>query len=200
MKSSASFIVGSIERYHRPQVSLAGLSLVLVAGAWAFLGSIARCDSDLSSGPAPNDPVAPLKVFVVSADDNDQKADVAERSRKQPTLYLFVDAARWNRPMFRFVKTLEEQLGDSDQVVAVWLAKDVDESKTYLAKIRTYFVKAALCVAEASPEGPKDWGINPDASLTVVATRQGKVVKSWGYRAPDETRVKEVLAEWKSKP
>lgn len=200
MKSLASNRSRRTARHYRRSLLPLGRTLVLVVAALAFLGSIARCDSDLSSGPAPNDPVAPLKVFVVSADDNDQKADVAERSRKQPTLYLFVDAARWNRPMFRFVKTLEEQLGDSDQVVAVWLAKDVDESKTYLAKIRTYFVKAALCVAEASPEGPKDWGINPDASLTVVATRQGKVVKSWGYRAPDETKVTEVLAEWKSKP
>jgi len=83
--------------------------------------------------------------LMQKASDWLEKFDTELRKDK-PTVYVFVQAEKWDRPMFRFIKTIDEKLGDAGQVVAVWLTDDADKSKTYLPKISTYFTNAALTV------------------------------------------------------
>jgi hypothetical protein len=158
--------------------------LLLVGGLMA--------DADLSSGPSPNDPTPALKAYAVAGAPKDQEVDYAKIRKDQATVFVFIETSRWNRSMFRFLKALEERLGESDQVVAIWLTSDEVESKNYLTKIAGYFQKTALGVAAVQNEVPKDWGINPDAGLTAVAAKKGKVVQSWGYRVPNEADAKDV--------
>jgi len=87
-------------------------------------------------------------------------------------VYAFVSAKDLARPMFRFLKKLDEDLGDDGLLVAVWLTDDADKAKEYLPKISQYFPeRRSPCSAKTA--GPKDWAINPDAHLTAVVAQQG---------------------------
>jgi hypothetical protein len=111
-------------------------------------------------------------------------------------VYVFVSAKDFDRPMFRFLKKLDEDLEDG-LVVAVWLSDDADKSKEYLPKIAQYFKKAALTVF-AGTAGPQGWAINSDAHLTAVVAHQGKVVKSFAYLSLNETDVPAVVKTLKT--
>jgi hypothetical protein len=141
---------------------------------------------DVVSGPKDGDKVAALKVFAVTGDPKDKEVDYAELRKAKPTIYAFVSAKDFDRPMFRFLKKLDEDSPEDVLVVAVWLTDDGDKSKEYLPKISQYFRRTALAVfGEAG--GPKDWAINTDARLTAVVVQGGKAVKSFGYKSLNET-------------
>lgn len=163
----------------------------LAAALVALLGG-ALARADVASGPKDGDKVAPLKVYAVVGDPMDKEADYAGLRKDKPTVYVFVSAKDFSRPMFRFLKKLDEDLGEDGLVVAVWLTDDVDKAKEYLPKISQYFKGTALTVFGGTA-GPKDWAINPDAHLTAVVAHKGKVVKSFGYMSLNETDAPEVI-------
>jgi hypothetical protein len=152
--------------------------------------------ADVASGPKEGDKVATLKVYAVTGEPKDKEVDYAGLRKDQPTVYVFVSAKDFSRPMFRFLKKLDEDLGDDGSVVAIWLTDDPDKSKEYLPKISQYFKGAALTVFGGAA-GPKDWAINPEAHLTAVVAHKGKVVKSFAYLSLNETDVPEVVGTLK---
>jgi hypothetical protein len=160
----------------------------------SLLGMLAAdlARADVASGPKEGGAVATLTVYAVTGDPKDKEVDYAGLRKDKPTVYVFVSAKDFSRPMFRFLKKLDEDLGDDGMVVAVWLTDDADKSKEYLPKISQYFTGAALTVFDGTA-GPKDWAINSDAHLTAVVAHKGKVVKSFGYMSLNETDVPEVV-------
>jgi hypothetical protein len=148
--------------------------------------------ADVVSGPKDGEKVAPLKVYAVTGDPKDTEVDYASLRKHKTTVYVFVSAKEFSRPMFRFIKKLDEDLPDDTLIVAVWLTDDADKSKEYLPKIAQYFKKTALTVFGGTG-GPKDWGINPDVHLTAVIADKGKVVKSFSYTSLNETDAPEVI-------
>ena len=166
------------------------MRLFVVSFLGLLLGGLAR--AEVASGPKQGEKVAALKVYAVTGEPKDKEVDYADLRKDKSTVYVFVSAKDFGRPMFRFLKKLDEDLGDDGLVVAVWLTDDPDKSKEYLPKISQYFKRAALTVFDGTA-GPKDWGINPDAHLTAVVANKGKVVKSFGYMSLNETDVAEVV-------
>jgi len=152
-----------------------------------LLGAAMSARGDIASGPKEGDKAATLKVYAVTGDPKEKEIDYADLRKDKPTVYVFVPADKFDRPMFRFIKTLDEGLGDAGLIVAVWLTEDVDKSKDYLPKISQYFPSAALTVFPGEKAGPKDWAINADAHLTAVVVSGGKIVKSFGYQSLNET-------------
>src|SRR6516225_5514435 len=95
--------------------------------------------ADVASGPKEGEKVATLKVYAVSGEPKDQEVDYAGLRKDNPTVYVFVSAKDFGRPMFRFLKKLDEDLGDNGLIVAVWLTDDADKSKEYLPRISQHF-------------------------------------------------------------
>jgi hypothetical protein len=163
--------------------------------------------ADVESGPKAGDKVAELKAFGVVGTVEGKEADFAADRKDAPTIYLFVQAEEGGipiggRPLARFMKTLDEQIGKIDGAagVAIWLGdKAFDRHKDYLPKINKSlsFEKTSLAAFDGEKSGPKDWGINPDAHITVVVANKGKVVKSFAFTTVNETDVRPVIAELK---
>ena len=77
-------------------------------------------------------------MALIKDEDEKEKDFVAERAAK-PTIFLFVRADKFDRPVACFLRTLDQDLskGRNDvQVVAVWLTDDVDMSKKYVPRAR----------------------------------------------------------------
>jgi hypothetical protein len=163
---------------------------------------VAPAVADVESGPKAGEKVEPLKVYAVVGPIEDKEVDYAAERKDAPTVYLFVNAEKFDRPMARMMKKLDESVGEAAEKganVAVWIGGETDPTKQRLEAINKSlkFEKTALTVYTTDKAGPNGWGINTDAHLTVVVANKGKVVKSFAYTTVNETDARAVLAELK---
>ena len=164
------------------------LGLALLAAA------AAACAQDVTSGPAKGEKVPALKVFDATGENADKDVDYAAARKGQPTVYLFVRADKFDRPMNRFLRALDGAVQKDfpdTYVVAVWLTDDAAKTKELLPRVQQsvgYGATALTCYAGGAG-GPKGWGVNADAHLTAVLANKGKVAATFGYRSVNETDV-----------
>src|SRR4029077_2960581 len=135
---------------------------------------------DVDSGPEHGKKVPALKVFDATGNSQDKEVDYVAERKDKPTVYVFVQADKWDRPMARFLRKLDEIVLKESQeayVVAVWLTDDVDKTKAYLPRAQQSLKlqNTALTCFTGEKEGPKDWGINADAHLSAVVAHKGRV-------------------------
>ena len=134
----------------------------------------------------------PLKVFDATGPNKGKEVDYAAERKQKPTIYIFIQAEKWDRPMARFLRELDGALqkqNEDSSVVAVWLTDNPDKTKEYLpvAQQSLQYQKTALTCFTGEKAGPKDWNINALAHLTAVVTTKGKVASTFGYRSINET-------------
>ena len=155
-------------------------------------------------GPKAGTAVPKLTALVVAEKVAEKETDLAGERKDEPTVYVFVNAdhfkdsnAQFSRPAHRFVKTLDEKIGDvtGAKIVAVWVGGDADKNKGYVPKVSTYYANTVLGVSSADGNGPKDWGLTSTSMVTVVLANKGKVVKAWALESVNETDVKGVVDE-----
>jgi len=150
------------------------------------------------SGPAAGSKVEMLKVVVSPSDDAVKEIDLAAQRKEKPTVFVFIQSDKWDRPLARFLRTLDQDLAKDRKdvhVVAVWLTDDVDKAKEYLPKAQQSLKlsQTTFTVFPGEKAGPKGWAINTDAHLTAVVAVAGKVTASLGFRSTNETDVPDVL-------
>jgi hypothetical protein len=172
----------------------------LVAPALLLTASVVQAEP--KSGPEVGTKVSPLKA-TVAVGDKKEETDLAKDRKDQPTVYCFVRADKFDRPLARFIKTLDTKLADEpaeNGIVAVWLTEDADATKEYLPRaqqsIKLDRTTYAYFVGLAGPDG---WGINSDVHLTVVVVKAGKVEAVWPFLSVNETDVPAVLEALKKK-
>ena len=152
---------------------------------------------DLESGPKPGGAVAALTVTVAVGPDEGKELDAAKDRGDKPTVYVFVNADKWSRPLARFLKTLDGKVGDTTDggVVAVWVGGDAAKNKEYLPKPQASLNFAKTVLAVSAVEEPKGWLLNADAHATAVVAVRGKVVKSFPLVSVSDKDAAAVLAE-----
>ncbi|MFO0908280.1 MAG: hypothetical protein U0794_07955 [Isosphaeraceae bacterium] len=172
-------------------------ALIVVAFTLQAGTALGQVESGPEAGTAPKS----FKTFVVVGERPENSVDfIAERAEKS-TIYLFIPAGKWSRPVARFVKKLDEALekgveGEAEAVsIAVWVTPEPASSKEYLPRAQQslMFNKTTLSVFEGNAFGPEGWSLNDSADVTAVVVKRGKVVKSLGLISANETVVKDVL-------
>jgi len=169
---------------------------------WAACFAFAPPPGEVESGPKVGEKVAALDVFAVVGDVEDKRVDIAKGRKDRPTIYVFVNAEKWDRPLARFLRKLDEEVAGAKNrstVVAVWISPDVEKSKDYLpiAQQSLKFEHTALCVSAEPIVSPPGWEINAEAAATIVVAYGGVVKASFGYSSANETDVRKVVAAWK---
>lgn len=152
-------------------------------------------------GPKAGAAVPKLPALVVTDKVAEKETDLADERKDAPTVYVFVNADHFKdtnipfgRPAHRFIKTLDEKVGDvtDAKIVAVWVGGDADKNKEYVPKIDKYYGNTVRGVSSADANGPKDWGLTSTSMVSVVLANKGKVVKAWALESVNETDVKPV--------
>ena len=164
------------------------LALILPLSAFA----------EVASGPKAGDKAPAMEVFVAVGESEGKSLDPVALHKGGKVVVAFVQNEHWSRPMARFLKALDKDLTAADAdvaIYAVWLGDKPDAMKTYLpkAQMSLNFVKTSLGVFVGEKSGPKDWGMNTDAHLTVVVIEKGIVKESFAFQSVNETDVKTIL-------
>lgn len=176
------------------------LTRLTPALALAFLAATALA-SDVDSGPKKGAKLAALKVYNATGDDKEKTTDHVKDRKDKVTVYLFIAYDKFDRPLARFMKTLDDKISADFEGVtatAVFLTDDEDKTKKHLPKIQesVKFDKTTLCVFKGA-DGPKGWDVNTDAHLTVILAAKGKVAAKFGYKSVNDTEVPAVTKELK---
>jgi hypothetical protein len=161
---------------------------------FALLLGAAATAQEVVSGPEKGKAVPALKVFDATGPNKGKEVDYKADRKAKPTVYVFIQADKWDRPMARFLRGLDEAAskeGEDTAVVAVWLTEDADKTKDYLPRAQQslQFQATALTCFTGPKEGPEGWGINADAHLTAAVVNKGKVAATFAYRSVNETDV-----------
>lgn len=158
----------------------------------AVLGLTVCSQADPPSGPAVGKKLSPLRVFAATGPQQGKELDyVAERGERL-TVYVFI--REWDRPVARFLKTLDSAVREESAqgtVVATWLTDDVEKTKSYLplAQQSLKFEATPLAVFPGDRNGPNDWDLNPGARVTVVVSRGATSRARFGFGSVNETDV-----------
>lgn len=155
-------------------------TLVLVASASYSL-------ADIVSGPQPGDSVGAFTVTKAAGNPDDgveNGKSLCYRCRmgNKPVVMIFARTA--DKPLAKLINELESEIEEhADSQLSSFvnmIGADNDSLKTAATK----FVKdnniqrVAFVVPEDSKNGPDDFKISPEADMTVVCYKGGKVVTS----------------------
>jgi hypothetical protein len=172
------------------------LRAALSVGGWLTLCGMLAAQT--ASGPAEASKIDPLKVFVVIGEDAGVEGDVAEKRKGKPTIFAFVQADKWDRPVARFLKALDQELRRGREEVAlvvVWLTDDLEKAKEYLPlpQQSLKLSQTTWTIYPGNKSGPGDWLLNAHAHLTVVVSDGNKVAASLGFQSVNELDAPKVM-------
>jgi hypothetical protein len=175
----------------RVQLPFAVLVVVLIGSVHA---------EEVSSGPKAGDKVAALKLLVATGENAGKEIDLAAERKEKPTVFIFIDADQFSRPIARYLKVLDgavNTIGNDAHIVAVWLTSDQEKTKAYLPKAQMSLSLEATTLAQfpGAKSGPDGWAINDRALVTTVVANKEKVTANFAYVSVNETDVRKVAAE-----
>ena len=109
--------------------------------------------------------VPALKVFAVTGAVENKDIDYAAERADKPTIFVFIQAEQWGRPMAGLLRELDGNVtkeADNAGVVAVWLTDKQAKTKAYLpiAQESLKFGSTALTFYKGETTGPEKWGID----------------------------------------
>lgn len=156
----------------------------------------------IESGPAVDGALPELKADAATGDDAGKQVSFTTTRKGKPTVYVFIRADRFDRPIARYLKFLDKalvELGKDTHVVAVWLTDDADKTRDYLPKVQQSIKLEATTLAlyAGGKPGPDAWAINDRAFVTTVVTDGTKVKARFAEQSLNETNVPEVTAALK---
>jgi hypothetical protein len=153
--------------------------------------------AEFESGPAAGAAIPQLKVFDTTGAHAGREVDYAADRQAKPTIYVFITSEKWDRPVARFLRKLDEEVGKRDglHAVAVWLTDEPETTKEYLPRAQQslQLKGTTFTCYPVAKKSPEHWNINFEAGATVVVAKNAKVVRSLAFRTATERDVKAVV-------
>ncbi|CAN5383463.1 hypothetical protein BH11PLA2_BH11PLA2_07900 [soil metagenome] len=153
--------------------------------------------ADVESGPKKDAAESALKVQFVTGTHEGKEVDFPAERKGEVTVYLFVSSDKFARPVGRFIKELDNKLAETNDkavAAAVWFGGDAEKTKDYIPKVQGAFKTTKTDFGYLTTATPEGWGLNTDAHLTVVVTKDKKVVKTLAFVSVNDADVPKVLA------
>jgi len=164
-------------------------------------------DKEIVAGPELNKPIPSLKTLQIVGDHADKEIDWKETAQAKPTLIVFVRTDKWDRPVARVLKQLDDaliavrkDLPDA-HVGIVWVSKDADKAKDYLPKVQQSIKLQASSWNHFNGEvyDATGWQLSGDGALNIVLVKDNKAVWGRAFSTMQESIVKQTMAELKGK-
>lgn len=151
------------------------------------------------SGPQVGEVLPPFTVRGVFDDDAGRELDFVTEAAGKPILLVFVHDV--NRPSIALTRALttytSSRAADGVTTGVVWLDADATEAENTLKRIRHALApKARVGVSLEGAEGPGSYGLNRNATLTVLVGNEGKVTANFALVQPSlQSDLRKILDE-----
>jgi hypothetical protein len=167
-------------------------------GVSCLLGVLsARADEPVFSGPQPGEKLTSFKATAFSGPQAGREVELPGPNGDRPTVLIFVHEI--TRPALQLIRPIDHygvkwaDLGLNTHTV--WLAADPAQADQFLDRARKSLnLKAPVAIALGGIEGPGNYGLNRNMTLTILVANEGKVVANFAIVQPNETDAPKVLA------
>jgi len=179
--------------------------LLALSVAMALSVSVARA-GDLKSGPQTGEGVGAYQVTKVAGAESEGVKDGSNlcyrcRMGSRPVVMVFARSA--DKSLAQLTKELDQVVAkNSDKKLASFvnlLGKDEDALKKQAAEFvnGNKLENVAFVVPHDQPNGPGSYKINPEADVTVLIYREGKVVVNHTLAAGklNDGAIKQIVAD-----
>jgi hypothetical protein len=167
----------------------------LLLAAWA---PTSNEEERMYSGPQPGEPITAFRMRTVF-DEAGAELDPVGKAAGRPILLVFVHQA--NRPsvaVTRAVMTyVSRRAKDGLHGAVVWLADDATEAEAFIKRARHALpTEAPIGIALDGAEGPGQYGLNRNVTLTILLAKNNRVVANFALVQPSvQADVPKILAE-----
>lgn len=153
--------------------------------------------ADVDSGPKVGDKLTALKVQMVQDGKAADAVDVLPEHAEHPTVYVFLSAARFDRPAARYLRGVDEAVQKLQRrdplagLVIVWLTPEPAAAAERVGRIQQSLKLLAghWTVFPGAVTGPEGWAVNDAATVTTVLSGGREVSARFGYDSVNETSV-----------
>ena len=152
-----------------------------------FCGGWLNAQEPVFSGPQPGEAIAPFEVRSLSAADAGKQIDYVANANGKPLLLVFVhDLNRQSIAMVRSLTTYSaKRKQDGLQTGVVLLSDDAyDAEKNFQRMKHAYHSETPIGVSLEGLEGPGRFGLNRLVMLTIVLSKENKVVANYALVQP----------------
>jgi hypothetical protein len=164
-----------------------------------LLNLVAQAPEDpVFSGPQPGEKLSPFSARVFSAEGlrPGDSIDVFESLGHRPSVLMFVHQI--TRPGLQLLRLVDGYASAKEsgglEARVIWLTKDADEAEAYLNRARgSLNIKSPLVISTDGIEGPGNYGLNRNVTLTIIVARDDRVVANFAIVQPNETDAPRVL-------
>lgn len=171
----------------------------MLVGICCLLGGLtARADDPVFSGPQAGEKLTPFKARAFSGPRAGEEVELPGPNEGKPTVLVFVHEI--TRPALQLIRPIDHfgakwaDLGLMTHVV--WLAADPAQAEQFLDRAKNSLgLKSPVAIALGGVEGPGNYGLNRNVTLTILVANEGKVVANFAIVQPNETDAPKVLAE-----
>ncbi|MGC3969476.1 MAG: hypothetical protein QM775_19575 [Pirellulales bacterium] len=137
-----------------------------------------------------------LQCELLQAAGTYEALDASAAAMSKPIVYVIIPSSRWDRPVARFLKTLDDKLpgvSATAEVRAVWLSGDKNATQEYLPKVmQSLQLQRTNLGVFPDESGPEGWQPGNDAQAFVVVGHQGKNTAEFKFGSVNETDVESV--------
>ena len=163
-------------------------SLVCLAYHVCFLTN-ARLNAQESvfSGPQTNEPIVPFPVRSLTEPDAGKQVDYVANAKGKPLLLIFVhDLNRQSISLVRNLTTYSaKRAGDGLHTGVILLQDDANEAeKTFQRMKHAFNSDTATGLSLEGREGPGSYGLNRLVTLTILLSKEDKVVANYALVQP----------------
>jgi hypothetical protein len=162
-------------------------------------------DDGSTAGPDLGKPVPALKVNQIVGSQAGKEVDGATGAKSEAVIYAFLRSDKWDRPVARVVRLLDEALVEhrkSDpkcSLFIVWIGKDGERAREYLPKVQQSI--KLQCSTWNHFDGEvydvANWQLSGDGPLNIVIAKEGKCVWGRGYATINDDISKKVIEAFK---
>lgn len=172
------------------------VATVLAVASFFLTTSSAASADDPVSGPKVGNLADGFEIELATGDQAGTTADALKALEDKPVIVIFVNEL--TRPGFRLLKLLDQyarvRQPEGLEAVIVWTT---DDAPAALRRAKLYYdqydVKSTAGVAKDGKSGPKEYGLNDEAAMTVLLLdKRHKVLLNLARRAPDRQDFDEV--------
>lgn len=167
-------------------------------GVLCWLGGIAaEADDPVFSGPQVSEALTPFKALAFSGPRAGHEVEWPGEFAGKPTVLVFVHEI--TRPALQLIRPVDHyaakwaDLGLHGRVV--WLTDDPAQTRQFLERAKNSLnLKLPVVIAHGGVEGPGNYGLNRNVTLTILVANAGKVTANFAIVQPNETDAPKVLA------
>lgn len=164
-------------------------------------------DKEIVAGPELNKPIPSLKTLQIVGDHADKEIDWKETAKTKPTLIVFVRSDKWDRPVARVLKQLDDALIAARKdlpdahVAIVWISKEGERAKEYLPKVQQSLKMQVSSWNHFNGEvyDASGWQLSGDGALNIVLVKDNKAVWGRAFSTMQESIARQAMKELKGK-